>query len=140
MANDLFKCAGGRRVRKVALLLLAMAMVMPGFWVSMTMGEARAANCFTVVTQAYETRYKPAGSACSDVNVNKVRKIPWHSNSVTIWGEYKNSSGAFVESKQGKRKYVKGSSYAQWPAIKTLLPGSAYRMRGTHAVEFVLRV
>ena len=102
MANDLFKCAGGRRVRKVALLLLAMAMVMPGFWVSMTMGEARAANCFTVVTQAYETRYKPAGSACSDVNVNKVRKIPWHSNSVTIWGSIRILPGHLLSPSRGR--------------------------------------
>lgn len=122
------------------LLVMLTAVSMPLMWLAEPKTAAHAAGCVTVVTKAYETRFKPASTSCSDVNVNSVRKIPWHSSSVTVWGEYKNSSGVFVKSTRGSKTYKKNVPEAQWVAIKSLRLGSAYRMRGTHVVEFVLRV
>lgn len=139
--GEISRVGAAARVRQGIGWMLAMVMaasMMVGITLLAT-PQASAASCQTVVTKAYENEVKPS-SACSDVNVNEVRKYPLLKSTVDVWGQYRNSSGNFVNAKAGTKTYKKGTTYSQWPAIKSLKAGSVYRMRGTSAVEFVLRV
>lgn len=130
----------GTRARVAGIVaVMAMALASLAGATALFAPRADAANCITMITQAYESRVKPA-SECNDVNVNEVRKFPLFVNEVQVWGQYRLPSGEYVNAKAGPVKYQRGVKKAQWPAIKSLKPGTLFRMRANHRVEFVLRV
>lgn len=85
-----------------------------------------------------ETRTKPSGSDCLDVNVNRVY-FPTLTPYATSWGQY-HSGGTWRNSTMGSKKHTFGFSQAQWVAIKNLAPGSKFRMNSDVNTKFDLRV